>query len=69
MRMTTTDELKRLQGFPVSLPKFPASDSQLRQMLGNAMTLPVLTRVVRMVLAVAGFIDTADVPDILAPLY
>ena len=69
MRMTTTDELKRLQGFPVSLPKFPASDSQLRQMLGNAMTLPVLARVVRMVLAVAGFIDTAEVPDILAPMY
>ena len=69
MRMTTTDELKRLQGFPASLPKFPASDSQLRQMLGNAMTLPVLARVVRMVLAVAGFIDPAEVPDILAPMY
>ena len=69
MRMTTTDELKRLQGFPVTLPKFPASDSQLRQMLGNAMTLPVLARVVRMVLAAAGFIDTADVPDIFEPLY
>ena len=69
MRMTTTDELKRLQGFPVTLPKFPASDSQLRQMLGNAMTLPVLARVVRMALAAAGFIDTADVPDILEPLY
>ena len=67
--MTTTDELKRLQGFPVTLQKFPANDYQLRQMLGNAMTLPVLARVVRMVLAAAGFIDTEDVPDILAPVY
>ena len=38
-------------------------------MLGNAMTLPVLARVVRMVLGVAGFIDSADVPDILDPLF
>ena len=69
MRMTTTDELKRLQGFPVSLSKGPASDSQFRSMLGNAMTLPVLARVMRMVLGAAGFIDTADVPDIFEPLY
>ena len=41
----------------------------MRQMLGNAMTLPVLARVMRMVLGAAGFIDTADVPDIIKPLY
>ena len=69
MRMTTTDELKRLQGFPVSLSKGPASDPQFRSMLGNAMTLPVLARVMRMVLGAAGFIDTADVPDIYEPVY
>ena len=68
-RMTTTDELKRLQGFPASLPKFHATDAQMRQMLGNAMTLPVLARVMRMVLGAAGFIDTADVPDIYEPVY
>ena len=32
-------------------------------MLGNAMTLPVLARVMRMVLGAAGFTDTADVLD------
>ena len=69
MRMTTTDELKRLQGFPASLPKFHATDNQLRYMLGNAMTLPVLARVMRMVLGAAGFINTADVPDIFKPIY
>ena len=41
----------------------------MRQMLGNAMTLPVLARVMRMVLNVAGFIETADVPDITEPVY
>ena len=41
----------------------------MRQMLGNAMTLPVLARVMRMVLGAAGFTDTADVPDIIEPPY
>ena len=41
----------------------------MRQMLGNAMTLPVLARVMRMVLGAVGFIDTVDVPDITEPLY
>ena len=67
--MTRTDELKRLQGFPASIPKFKATDGQMREMLGNAMTLPVLARVMRMVLGAAGFIDTKDVADITKPIW
>ena len=62
-RMMTTSEIARLQGFPPDIKRGMATDRQLRQMLGNAMTVSVVARVQRMVLAAAGFISLEDVPD------
>ena len=62
MRMQSTSEIARLQGFPL-LRRAGATDRQLRQMLGNAMTVPILARVSRMALAAIGLINLKDVPD------
>ena len=62
-RMMTTSEIARLQGFPPDIKRGMATDKQLRQMLGNAMTVSVVARVQRMVLAAARFISLEDVPD------
>ena len=61
--MMTTSEIARLQGFPPDIKRGSATDRQFRQMLGNAMTVSVVARVQRMVLAAAGFISLEDVPD------
>lgn len=62
-RMLTTNEISKLQGFPLSTVRAPATDRQFKMMLGNAMTVPVLARLQHMVLASAGFIDEREIPD------
>ena len=62
--MMTTSDISKLQGFPISIKRERATERQFRQMLGNAMTVPVLARIQRMVLGAAGFIDLAVTADI-----
>ena len=62
-RMMTTADIQKLQGFPTSFRRGSATDRQLRMMMGNAMSIPVLARIQRMVLAAAGYISLDDVCD------
>ena len=61
--MMTTADIQKLQGFPTSFRRGSATDRQLRMMMGNAMSIPVLARIQRMVLAAAGYISLDDVCD------
>ena len=56
-RMMTLRDLMKLQGFPLTVSRGRATERQLGQMLGNAMTVPVLARIQHMVLAAAGYVD------------
>lgn len=56
-RMMTQEDLRKLQGFPANTRRGHATDRQFQMMLGNAMTVPVLARVLYMVLNAAGYID------------
>ncbi|CAK0806999.1 unnamed protein product, partial [Prorocentrum cordatum] len=55
-RMTTAKDLTKLQGFPTNMKRATATDRQFATMVGNAMTVPVLSRIQRMVLEAAGYI-------------
>jgi site-specific DNA-cytosine methylase len=61
-RCLTSSEILRLQGFPTTLKRAGATDRQIRQMAGNAMSVPVLARVMGMVLmAAANYITEDDI--------
>ena len=62
-RMMSTSDICKLQGFPTTLKNGGATDRQVRQMLGNAMTVTVVARIVRMLLGAAGYIDLDIVAD------
>ena len=74
-RMLTTTEMFRLQGFPDSRIEFKnlmkstkhgkrtkVSEREVRGMIGNAMTVPVVGRVVRAACQTCGLISL-DLPD------
>ncbi len=55
-RMTTVRDLTKLQGFPTDMQRATSTDRQFAMMLGNAMTVPVLSRIQKMILEAAGYI-------------
>ena len=61
-RMMLTD-MRKLQGFPVIRRPAGVTERHVRLMLGNAMCVPVLARVLRMVLGAAKLIDLNEVED------
>jgi site-specific DNA-cytosine methylase len=63
-RWMTTSDMMRLQGMPAKINKHTATPRQFNMMFGNAMTMPLLARLIRMVLGAAGIIDLAHVPDL-----
>ncbi len=63
-RMLSTSDMCRLQGFPVSMRRPGCTDRQFRQMLGNAMSVPVLARVFRAALVATAYVDGEETPDL-----
>ena len=61
-RMMSTAEMTKLQGFPY-LRRGGVTEKQVCAMIGNAMTVPIIARLVRMLLGAIGLIDLDDVPD------
>ena len=62
MRMLSTAEIAKLEGSP-HIRRAGATHRQLRQMLGNAMTVPLLARASRKALAAIGLVNLKDAPD------
>ena len=54
-RLMTTREVVKLQGFPSDAKRCNATERQFRQMLGNAMTVTVVARVMEMLLKAGGY--------------
>ncbi len=63
-RMLSTEEMAKLQGIDMSrIKRHHVTHRQYCMMLGNAMSVPLLARLLRMVLGAAGYIDLEDVED------
>jgi DNA (cytosine-5)-methyltransferase 1 len=62
-RRITTQEMLRLQGFSPAIRKSSATDRQIRAMVGNAISVPVIAAVIRMVLHAADFAPIEDMAN------
>ena len=62
-RMLSTEEMLRLQGLPVEMKKGKSTSRQFAAMIGNAMTVPVLAGILRMLLVATKMVQEQEVLD------